>query len=49
MADDITVVSVVIPQKLEETVVETDEDDLEFEDEEGSEDSEETKDESSNE
>ncbi|MCF6237292.1 MAG: 50S ribosomal protein L25 [Candidatus Marinimicrobia bacterium] len=40
MADDITIVSVVIPQKLEETVVEVDEDDLEFEDEEGSEDSE---------
>ena len=40
LADNITIVSVVIPQKLEETVVEVDEDDLEFEDEEGSEDSE---------
>lgn len=37
MADDVTIVSVVLPQKLEETVVETDEDELEFEDEEDSE------------
>ncbi len=43
LADDITIVSVVIPQKLEETTVEVDEDELEFEDEEGSEDSEDTK------
>lgn len=40
IADDITIVSVVLPQKLEETVVETDEDELEFEDEEGAEGSE---------
>ncbi|MEA3287175.1 MAG: 50S ribosomal protein L25 [Candidatus Marinimicrobia bacterium] len=39
IADDITIVSVVIPQKMEEAVVEVDEDELEFEDEEGSEDS----------
>ncbi len=37
LANDITIVSVVLPQKMEETVVEVDEDDLEFEDEEGSE------------
>jgi len=37
LADDITIASVVLPQKLEEPVVETDEDELEFEDEEGSE------------
>ena len=37
LAEDITIISVVIPQKMEEPVVEVDEDDLEFEDEEGSE------------
>jgi len=37
IAEDITIISVVLPQKMEETVVEVDEDDLEFEDEEGSE------------
>ena len=37
LADDITIVSVVLPQKLEEVVVELDEDGLEFEDEEGEE------------
>ncbi len=37
MADDITILSVVIPQKLEEAAAEVDEDDLEFEDEEGAE------------
>ncbi len=36
LANDITILSVVLPQKMEETVVEVDEDDLEFEDEEGS-------------
>jgi len=48
LADDITILSVVIPQKLEEATVEVDEDDLEFEDEEGAEgdsDSEESSDE----
>jgi len=38
LAEEVTIISVVIPQKMEEAVVETDEDDLEFEDEEGSED-----------
>ena len=37
LAEDITIISVVIPQKMEEPVVEVDEEDLEFEDEEGSE------------
>ena len=37
IAEDITIISVVLPQKMEEAVVEVDEDDLEFEDEEGSE------------
>jgi len=37
LAEDITIISVVIPQKMEEPVIEVDEDDLEFEDEEGSE------------
>ncbi len=37
MADDITILSVVLPQKMEEAVVEEEDDDLEFEDEEGSE------------
>lgn len=37
LADDITIVSVVLPQKLEEPVVEVDEEGLEFEDEEGAE------------
>ncbi len=37
IAEDITIISVVLPQKMEEVVVEVDEDDLEFEDEEGSE------------
>ncbi len=32
IADDITIISVVLPQKMEEAVVEVDEDDLEFED-----------------
>jgi len=36
MADDVTIASVVLPQKLEEVVVEVDEEGLEFEDEEGS-------------
>jgi len=36
MADDITILSVVLPQKMEEAVVEDDEDDLDFEDEDGS-------------
>ena len=36
LANDITILSVVLPQKMEETVVEVDEDDLGFEDEEGS-------------
>jgi len=36
MADDVTIVSVVLPQKLEEVVVEVDEEGLEFEDEEAS-------------
>ena len=41
MADDITILSVVMPQKMEETVVEAeDEDELAFEDSEGSEESE---------
>jgi len=44
LADDITIISVVIPQKLEEPVVEVDEDELEFEDEEGAEEGEESKD-----
>mgnify|MGYP002630696440 FL=1 len=39
MADDITILSVVLPQKMEEAVVEEDEDDLDFEDEESSEES----------
>ena len=38
LAEDITIISVVIPQKMEEPEIEVDEDDLEFEDEEGSED-----------
>ena len=37
IAEEITIISVVLPQKMEEAVVEVDEDDLEFEDEEGSE------------
>ncbi len=40
LSDEITITSVVLPQKLEEPVVEVDEDELEFEDEEGSEDGE---------
>ncbi len=39
MADDITILSVVLPQKMEEAVVEEAEDDLDFEDEESSEES----------
>ena len=37
LANDITILSVVLPQKMEEEVVEVDEDDLGFEDEDGSE------------
>jgi len=43
IAEEITIISVVLPQKMEETVVETDEDDLEFEDEEGEESSDDEK------
>ncbi len=37
LAEDITIISVVLPQKMEEPVVEEEDEDLEFEDEEGSE------------
>ncbi|MCF7825501.1 MAG: 50S ribosomal protein L25 [Candidatus Marinimicrobia bacterium] len=37
LAEDITIISVVIPQKMEEPVIETDEEDLEFVDEDGEE------------
>jgi large subunit ribosomal protein L25 len=37
LADDVTLVSVVLPQKFEEPVIETEGDELEFEDEEGAE------------
>lgn len=40
MADDVTIISVVLPQKLEEPVVEVEGDELEFEDEEGAEEDE---------
>ena len=39
IAEDITIISVVLPQKMEEVVVEEEDEDLEFEDEEGSESS----------